>query len=747
MFNIFLHRLVILFLVFSLIFIPIQSASASTNYLHTSGNRILDSANAVIGFSGLNWFGFESTNHAPHGLWARNWQEMLDQIKSLGYNVIRLPFSDAMLDPSVMPNGIDYTKNPDLINLNSLQLMDRIIAGAQARGIRIILDNHRSSAGNGPDGSGLWYASNYSESRWIEDWKMLANRYKGNDAVIGMDLRNEPFNACWGCSDSSKDWRLAAEKAGNAILSVNPDLLIIVEGIAIYNNQSTWWGGNLIGAKDFPIRLNVENHLVYSPHEYPASVYPQSWFSDPNYPNNLPSVWDKYWGYLSTDTPILIGEFGSKLETDKDRQWFQAFQSYIKSKQLNWTFWALNPDSGDTGGLLLDDWQSMNTEKQAGLKTIQYPLIGSVSQLPTPTSTLNPTPALTNTPTPINITTLVLDDFESGNLQSWNSFQATNSTVMASLISLGQIGTYAMKVDYNLGANGWAGVAKSFSTSQNWSPYQKINFRFYGMNSGSTIRFEVLDNRAAGSSVDTSERFEYKFTDNFTGWKTFDLPWNSFTRRADWQLAGAPNDGFNLTSVWGFNFAPINGKGSFLLDQIQLIGALNIVSSIFVDNFETGNISYWNIFRDSNSVITKKVTSPGRSSLYALGIDYGIAANGWGGAEARYFAAQDWSGTTAFDVWFYGGNTGNPIRLELYENRVAGSLTDTSERFEYRIVDSWSGWKHLTIPWSSFTHRTDWQPQGAPNDGFSRTQIWGFDFSPLSGQGSFQVDDIQLLKP
>jgi hypothetical protein len=48
---------------------------------------------------------------------------------------------------------------------------------------------------------------------------------------------------------------------------------------------------------------------------------------------------------------------------------------------------------------------------------------------------------------------------------------------------------------------------------------------------------------------------------------------------------------------------------------------------------------------------------------------------------------------------------------------------------------------------SSFVRRVDWQPQGAPNDGFSGTQIWGFNFSPINGHGSFQVDGIQLLKP
>ena len=347
--------------------------------LHTSGSKILDASNKVVRLSGLNWFGFETSNNAPHGLWTRNWKRVLDQIKSQGYNVIRLPFSNAMLKQGVKPLRINYTSNPDLEGLTSLQVMDKIIAGANARGIKIILDNHRSTPGGGPEPGGLWYTNEYPESKWIADWKRLAIRYKNNPAVIGVDLRNEPYSGCWGCGDPSKDWRLAAEKAGNAILSVNPNLLIIVEGVTEYNGQYTWWGGNLMGAKDYPVRLDVPDRLVYSAHEYPETVYRQPWFNDPNYPDNLPAVWDKYWGYLVKENiaPVLIGEFGTKYETEKDRQWLAAFQRYIRIKKLSWTFWSLNPNSGDTGGLLLDNWISVHQAKQDVLKQIQYPFIES----------------------------------------------------------------------------------------------------------------------------------------------------------------------------------------------------------------------------------------------------------------------------------------------------------------------------------------------------------------------------------
>jgi hypothetical protein len=128
-----------------------------------------------------------------------------------------------------------------------------------------------------------------------------------------------------------------------------------------------------------------------------------------------------------------------------------------------------------------------------------------------------------------------------------------------------------MKIDYSVGSGGWAGIERRFVAPQNWSNFQKISFDFYGVNSGSTIRFEVLDNRSWGSNTDTAERFEYKFTDNFDGWRTFSLPWSVFVRRSDWQPEGTPNDGFGRTNIWGFNISPVNGAGSFQVDNIKLM--------------------------------------------------------------------------------------------------------------------------------------------------------------------------------
>ena len=363
------------------------TATPGAGYWHTSGRQILDAAGQPVRIAGINWFGFETGNHVVHGLWSRDYKSMIDQMKSLGYNTIRLPYSDDILKAGTMPDSIDFSggKNADLQGLTSLQVMDRIVAYAGQDGLKVILDRHRPDSGGQ---SALWYTSSVPESTWIADLKALAARYKGDPTVIGIDLHNEPHDpACWGCGDQATDWRLAAERAGDAVLSVNPDLLIFVEGVQTYAGVSGWWGGNLMGAGQYPVRLDVPNRLVYSAHDYATSVAQQPWFSDPSFPANMPGIWDKYWGYLFKQNiaPVWVGEFGTTLQSAVDQKWLAALVSYLRptstygADSFQWTFWSWNPDSGDTGGILKDDWVTVDTVKDgylASIKAAGFPSTG-----------------------------------------------------------------------------------------------------------------------------------------------------------------------------------------------------------------------------------------------------------------------------------------------------------------------------------------------------------------------------------
>jgi len=363
------------------------SGGIASGYLRTSGNQIVDSQGKPVQLSSVNWFGAESTTLAPHGLWARGYKDMVDQMAAQGFNTIRLPYSSEMLHTTAKPTGIDFAQNPDLQGLTPLEVMDKVIAYAGQKGMRIVLDHHRSTAGAGTSENGLWYNSQYAEDRWVSDWQMLADRYQSNSTVIGFDLHNEPYNGTWG-GGGATDWARAAERAGNAVLAVNPNLLIFTEGVGTYKGQSYWWGGNLMGVKDRPITLSVPNRVVYSPHDYPNSVWAQPWFQTADFGANLPNVFRQAWGYIYENNiaPIWVGEFGTKLQDPKDAVWFEAITSYLSgdfdnngtidipagTEDMSWAFWAWNPNSGDTGGILADDWRTVNQNKMAYLTPIEY---------------------------------------------------------------------------------------------------------------------------------------------------------------------------------------------------------------------------------------------------------------------------------------------------------------------------------------------------------------------------------------
>ncbi|CTQ47566.1 Endoglucanase E1 precursor [Roseibium aggregatum] len=407
-------------------------------FLRTNGNQLVDEADNPFKIAGINWFGLESDDFVPHGLYDRSWQSMMDQMKELGFNTIRLPYSSATLDADSRPvggdgGGINLFLNQDLLvsgaydyrvpleqqqAITSLEIMDKIIDYAGKIGLRIILDHHRSDAGVSASENGLWYDENYSEDDWVSDWVMLAERYAGNSTVIGADLHNEPHGkldeggATWG-DGSASDWRAAAERAGNAIGDVNSDWLIFVEGIEEYEGERYWWGGNLMGVEDDPIRLNQSDKLVYSAHDYPNSVYAQPWFSDPDYPDNLVDKFSRMWGYLyeSDIAPVWIGELGTSLVDPKDLQWLDQIQAYLSGdldadgtldipvgeEGINWTWWSWNPNSGDTGGILLEDWKTVDQAKLAEILPLMAPTTDTTPGETTVTFTISLSEVATET--------------------------------------------------------------------------------------------------------------------------------------------------------------------------------------------------------------------------------------------------------------------------------------------------------------------------------------------------------------
>jgi endoglucanase len=375
-------------------------SAAGNGYWHTAGTRIVDASGRMVRIAAVNWFGMEGSYGVPEGLEWQPLDALMARVRELGFNAIRLPFSNQVAEQNpLVTDRVDA--NPTLKGLHALDVLDQIVAAAGSQGLRIILDNQRSSAGLDPNESGLWYAKGYPESAWITDWKKLAARYKGNPTVVGVDLRNEPHTlppgpwslktylhqgATWGPykgrDNRATDWRLAAERGGNAVLSVNPHLLIFVEGLQQYPDplqpggvDASWWGSILIPAARYPVRLSVPHQLVYSTHEYGPFKYPMSWFGPHMSYASLVKVWNKQWAgaIAKLKAPLFLGEFGtcgssprcvSDAKPGSQGVWFSSLLRYLKvHPEIGWAFWALNASDERNKPMvnyvLLADWHTV----------------------------------------------------------------------------------------------------------------------------------------------------------------------------------------------------------------------------------------------------------------------------------------------------------------------------------------------------------------------------------------------------
>ena len=133
-------------------------------------------------------------------------------------------------------------------------------------------------------------------------------------------------------------------------------------------------------------------------------------------------------------------------------------------------------------------------------------------------------------------------------------------------------------LNINFDINAWGGFTHVFNDGENWIDldwrgYNAISFAFLGNNTGGAIQIEIFDNRDPDLAGDSAERWFYRFNDDAYGWRLIEIPFIDFQRRADWQPAGAPDDGLGLNAVTGYAFGLPAGIGSAfaIIDEVQLV--------------------------------------------------------------------------------------------------------------------------------------------------------------------------------
>jgi aryl-phospho-beta-D-glucosidase BglC (GH1 family) len=380
-----------------------SSAPTQDDWLHTDGSKILDKNGTAVWLTGINWFGYNTGSNIFDGVWACNMKAALASIADHGFNLLRIPISaELVLDwkNGVYPTAnFNQALNPELVGMNSLQIFDLAISTCKANGIKVMLDIHSAKTDSMGHLANLWYTDSISTQDYYDSLSFLAKHFANDDTVIAYDLKNEPHGkpgengAIWNDSTSANNWKYVAETAGNLVLDANPNALIMIEGIEIYpkdistngNFTSTnssdyyfdWWGGNLRGVKDYPIDFGSagrNKQIVYSPHDYGPAVYAQPWFqSGFTYESLQTDCWNDNWLYISKENiaPLLIGEWGGYM-TEPNLTWMTDMRKLILEYHLNHTFWCYNANSGDTGGLVKDDFMTWDQEKYDFVKEVLW---------------------------------------------------------------------------------------------------------------------------------------------------------------------------------------------------------------------------------------------------------------------------------------------------------------------------------------------------------------------------------------
>lgn len=395
------------------------------DWLHAVGSRLYDQDGNEVWLTGVNWFGFNCGENCVHGLWSADVDTLISSVADHGFNCFRIPISTELLVSWMegTPNAVSsvsagndppyYVINPDFLDesgelKDSMEIFDVIMQKCKKYGMKVILDVHSPTAHNSGHNYNVWYYNSGAGSAdtmaimadgrevttemWMDSLVWIADKYSNDDTIIAYDLKNEPHGkgqegtaaAKWDGSTDENNWAYAATQCANAIYEVNPNALIFVEGVEQYLRSDSftwgqpdsesnppyypaWWGGQLRGVRDYPIVPdNGTSQIVYSPHDYGPSVWPQTWFDgDFTTQTLLDDYWYDTWAYIGQEDigPLFIGEWGGHMDGGDNQKWMELLRDYMIDNHVNHTFWCLNPNSGDTGGLLDSQFANWDAEK------------------------------------------------------------------------------------------------------------------------------------------------------------------------------------------------------------------------------------------------------------------------------------------------------------------------------------------------------------------------------------------------
>ena len=287
-------------------------------------------------------------------------EDMIINLNSYGFNAIRITLNlEVMRNADAqIPKNFSETKNPDMKGKSVGYHLDQTIKLCAKHGMLVMFNFYSFKPDSKIDK--LWYSAEHPEEEVLEGWVALTKRYKDSPNVFAMDIKNEPHGkphesdrATWG-DGGPTDFALWCEKAGNAILEINPNILICADGIEYMR-----WGDDISGAIKRPVNLKIKDKVFYSPHFYQL---------DPAWLANSPTktfaeYLDKTMGdAVKAGLTVVIGEYGyatdpAVIDKDKGSDNYYSVESQLayitelaaycnKNKIVNAFYWEVVHNAG-----------------------------------------------------------------------------------------------------------------------------------------------------------------------------------------------------------------------------------------------------------------------------------------------------------------------------------------------------------------------------------------------------------------
>lgn len=352
--------------------------------LHTQGRYIKDARGRRFKLAAVNWYGGSDEKFIPSGLEIQHRSDIARLLKSMGFNTVRMPYSDEMvMSNPLVPKGL-LAKNQDLIGKRALDVFEACVTVLTDEGLAVVVNDHITNA-RWCDGKSLCDAAwkndhlapfcsvKLTEEQWIKNWETIMGLFTNNPRVIGCDLRNE-VRGIWGTMNWSM-WANAAEKCSKRLHKINSDWLMIVEGISSANDVS--------GARHRPIVLDIPDRVVYSVHVFAWSGWgSMDPYSKRAYPGFVLAMM-RNWGWLLKEdiAPVWIGEMGASAFPGKgEAHYWRNLMQFCEEIDVDFGYWAVNPrkphqNEKETWALVDDEWtQVINDYRLVGMKRLMRTL-------------------------------------------------------------------------------------------------------------------------------------------------------------------------------------------------------------------------------------------------------------------------------------------------------------------------------------------------------------------------------------